>query len=310
MKRLTCQIKIGKFEFDFVVGVTIESSWQNLTDTAKITLPRNLKWKDKLLKDEIKRGDQVEIYLGYDFVENLEFKGYVSQVKSEVPVVVECEDEMWKLKQKTITQAWREVKLSALVSAIAGSGTSVVGEIDLGPFRINKASAASVMAELRGKYGIVSFFRDGVLFVGFPYAQTEDKISNINYEEQVIESGLQYTRKDDVSIRVRAVSILPDGNTIEVETGDAEGETHSLHFYNVQSTELKKLADEQIDRLKYEGYRGEFITFGDPFIRHSEKVNLTSFEYRDRGGTYLVDAVTTTFGDGGFRRRVKLGPRS
>ena len=65
-----------------------------------------------------------------------------------------------------------------------------------------------------------------------------------------------------------------------------------------------------LDRLRFEGYRGSFETFGDYFIRHSDQVTLKSFEYPEREGTYLVDSVDTYFGKNGFRKSIELGPKS
>jgi putative lipase involved disintegration of autophagic bodies len=62
MFRLTCIIEIGKFEFNFVTEIEINKSWKTLTDTCKITLPRNIEWEDSNLRDELKKGDIVNIY--------------------------------------------------------------------------------------------------------------------------------------------------------------------------------------------------------------------------------------------------------
>lgn len=47
----------------------------------------------------VKRGDAVKVWLGYDDRNELAFAGYVKEVGFKTPVVLECEDEMFKLKQ-------------------------------------------------------------------------------------------------------------------------------------------------------------------------------------------------------------------
>jgi hypothetical protein len=69
---------------------------------------------------------------------------------------------------------------------------------------------------------------------------------------------------------------------------------------------MKAIADEEIERLRYEGYRGTFTTFGAPRIEHGDVIDLRSDAYPERDGRYLVRAVTTTFGVGGFRQEVTL----
>lgn len=53
--------------------VKIETSWKSLTDTAEITLPRNV--KGFKVSELLKEGDAVEILLGYDGNLKPEFSG-------------------------------------------------------------------------------------------------------------------------------------------------------------------------------------------------------------------------------------------
>lgn len=310
MRQLTCDIRIGQFQFFFVTEVSIESSWKQLTDRAQITLPRKLKWKDKYLRDEIKRGDGVEIYLGYDFDMNLEFSGYVSEVRNGVPVEILCEDEMWQLKQTNITKAWRTVTLPVMLKEIVPAGITVNAlDADLGPFRINKVSVAKVLEKLRQVYGFVSFFRDGVLQVGYPYSQVQSDRGAFLFEGDIISNRLEYKKADDTKIKVRAISVLPGGDVIERELGAQDGEIHTLHFYNLSAAQLLQSAEEEAKRLRYEGYRGDFETFGAPYLQHSDIADLNSIEYPERAGSYLIDETKVRFGMQGFRRSIKLGPK-
>lgn len=115
-------------EYNYVSDLTIEKSRQNLTDTAKIVIPRKLVYKsgkpltpaNQSLQDNIsypasgdteqmtyvvgadaifKRGDKVKIECGY--YPNLEtrFTGYISHVSSSLPIEIKCENDMWLLKQ-------------------------------------------------------------------------------------------------------------------------------------------------------------------------------------------------------------------
>lgn len=113
--------------FTFLNEVEINSSWQNLTDTAKIVLPRKayitdeqgnrVNWfgqvfygSDPVTKVPpiIQRGDRIKIELGYNYptidkAENIEmnlvFDGYISKINPRMPIELECEDRMWQLKQ-------------------------------------------------------------------------------------------------------------------------------------------------------------------------------------------------------------------
>lgn len=307
MKRLTCDIQIGKFQFDFVTEVEIQSTWKRLTDTATIQLPRKIVWKGENLRDVLKRGDEVNVSLGWDFDNRVEFQGYISEIGSRIPVEFKCEDEMWKLKQTNITKAWRSVSLKTMLGEILPIYEIVTVDAELGPFRISKVSAAKVLESLQSQYGFYSFFRGKTLYVGFPYTLTESTKVVYEFEKNIIADNLVYRRLDDIKIKVRAVSLMPDGSQEKIELGDDDGELRTLHFYNLSRAQLRESAQAQIERLKYPGYKGSFETFGVPFIQHGNVASIRGGEYPERAGDYLVDAVRTRFGQNGFKRDIELG---
>ncbi len=96
---------------DFLNQVDINSSFDNLTDTAKIVVPRQIKWKDKPLidglKSLIKRDDKVQIELGYYTSGTqglrLVFDGFVKRLVPNAPVIIECEDYMFAVKDILFT---------------------------------------------------------------------------------------------------------------------------------------------------------------------------------------------------------------
>lgn len=92
---LKCNIQITGakvIKFDYVSQVEVETSMKTITDTAKLTIPRNLKFHDNNLLEYIKRGDKIKIDLGYDD-SGLQtvFKGYITKVSTGRPIAIECE---------------------------------------------------------------------------------------------------------------------------------------------------------------------------------------------------------------------------
>ena len=228
-RRLQCRItftqhlptdKIGDASgqvlvFNIVNNVKIERSYKNLTQTAKITLPRNIQYtKTNIQKDNLynnrgnpladgvnsvfKRGDKVKIELGYfttsDKGLRTVFVGYIARVLPNSPVVLECEDSMWVLKQAIVTYPSKnqliiksqgkngkalkrpkvigpKITLGQLLDNIIPGEVSDVIDIDyninlgtlqndvnIGQFIINKASVAKSLEELYHKYGFYSYF--------------------------------------------------------------------------------------------------------------------------------------------------------
>ncbi|MEM6830708.1 MAG: hypothetical protein AAF551_09325, partial [Bacteroidota bacterium] len=90
--------------------------------------------------------------------------------------------------------------------------------------------------------------------------------------------------------------------------------------------ELKAKAKQNLDLIKYDGFRGSFTTFGDTlfedpnlksnlggFVKHGNYVQLKEqdkiFGVPDekRNQMYFVDGVTYSYGESGFRQRILLG---
>ena len=85
--------------YPFVTSVDIISSFDNLTDTAVFTVPKSIKsTRDKDIYTLIAVGDKVSIKLNYDNFNTTRFKGYISEITPSVPLVIQCEDEMFMFK--------------------------------------------------------------------------------------------------------------------------------------------------------------------------------------------------------------------
>ncbi len=90
MKVMSADILFKEFEGQKAIriikpsAVHIESGWKMLTDTASITLPRNVKDFDKLkVKEIFKVGRPVEIKLGYNGENATEFTGYITKTSAD-----------------------------------------------------------------------------------------------------------------------------------------------------------------------------------------------------------------------------------
>ncbi|WEK18171.1 MAG: hypothetical protein P0Y49_15375 [Candidatus Pedobacter colombiensis] len=303
--------------FDSVASVEIESSWKNLTDTARITLPRHIRLKNSVyndINDIIVRGSRVEINLGYDGSLKREFTGYVSRVDAKTPFSIECADEMWNLKQTTFSQAWRKVTLKELISFIY-KGKSKVVDRDLGSYRIVNSSAAKVLEDLKEQQGIYSFFRydeslnDVVLNVGLgPYAlSTSDKVI-YNLNKNVVDNSLTYRMSEDVKIGVTATSVQSDNSKVEVKVGDKDGDNRTLKCpVNLNHSSVTDLAKTFLDQLKVAGYKGSLTGFGNPIVKHGDIIRVEDNMFPERTGLYFADTVKVNFGSSGFRRNVELG---
>ena len=108
---------IGRYIFRTLSSVTIRRSRKEIAATAEITLPAE--YDGKYLCNEIKGGDEVVIALGYDDRKTEEFRGYVVDVAQRRPVVIQCEDETYRLKRMSPkARSWSSVKLKEIIAYV------------------------------------------------------------------------------------------------------------------------------------------------------------------------------------------------
>ncbi len=314
MIRLSANCKIGNFKFKAIAGCEIESSWDQLTDSATITLPRRLSWKGKniiLGKDPVlKKGDSVEINLGYNDQNDKVFSGYVTAVSATIPAEIKCQDAMWLLKSSTITKTYKSVTLKQLLQDLLLNRIPFEApDVNLGPLRINKATPAQVLEKLRSMYLIKSFFRDGTLYSGLAYWPSLSKTHKLRFDTHIVESNLEYVKKEDVKIKLKIIVVNKQNEKKEYEFGDAEGEQRTLHLYDIKEDQVQHIGAEEIERLRYDGYRGDITTFGKPFVQHGDVVDLFDPFFPDRSGSYLVKKVNPSYGMDGYRQILELDNR-
>lgn len=310
MEVLKSYITIGDYEFDFVAEIQIESTWEEQTVKGSITLPAALRFDKGKLKTSIKKGDAVIVQIGYNDTLNTVFEGFVSRVKPSVPVVIEVEDAMWKLKQIEINDTAKNETVKSFLERNLPGYTIDCFDIELPRFVANKITAAKLLDQLKSDYGLYSFFRRGKLVVGKQYDPADYLVHIAQFNYNIAEDSLEYTAKEDVKIKVTAISNMASGEKIEIELGDPEGEDRTLNFYNLPKPELQKIAEKEMERLMYDGYRGDLTIFGEPFTRTGDVLELRDAEETDKTGRYWIDGVNYMFGIGGFRQQIKLGART
>ena len=319
---LIAQVSIGQITFDAISNCEVKSSWKELTDIASIELPKNLKFENELVRDHIKRGDKVVIRLGVNNDLKREFVGFVREVEGNIPIKIHCEDYSYLLKTQNKNKSFQNASLKDVVSYIT-EGTNIQYQainIQLGKFSIEQTNGAKVLEYIKENYGLVSYFRHNandesspVLYVGFPYdfkAQNNNTIFNLQTNVEP-KHDLKYKSEDDVKVRIKAISNLSSGKKLIVEVGE-KGDDVSVQTRNypeLSKAELTKYANEELRKVKQNGYRGGFTSFGIPRVDHGDTITLLDDEYPDRKGNYLVDEINIRFTDTIYRRKIEIGQK-
>ena len=112
---------------------------------------------------------------------------------------------------------------------------------------------------------------------------------------------------EDLKIKVRAISLLPNNKRVRIDVGDADGEKRTLHAYNKNEQELRAWAEQELRRLKQDGLKGTFTTFGAVLIDKLDHIGIRIDGIRR--GVYQVQKNIIKYGTDGFRQEITIGKR-
>ncbi|MDR3226045.1 MAG: hypothetical protein LBT56_00035 [Prevotellaceae bacterium] len=324
---LKCNILIigkdnKKIMFDYVSSVEITTSIKDLTDTAKITVPRKMRWREKPLTDFIERGNKITIQLGYEnYKIETVFTGYVKSFTNRTPITIECENEMYLLKQtKVQPRRYEKFDFKQFMSEYASDITVELpskNDLNFGEVIIkDEVSVAGVLEQLKKNNPFNAFFRESKMYAVLTQTtlNKEGEIKTIvfNAEKNIIDSkNIKYTLADDVNIRVKAISILANNKRLEAISpkGKNDGELRTFHCskYKTQA-ELQKYADDMLNEVKIDKAEGSFTAFGIPYVRKADRVKIIDKINADiNNKTFNIEAVKYSFGTSGYRQTITLG---
>ena len=342
MLLLSNKSQIANYEFDYLNKVEVRSSWDMLTDTATMFLPKKISYrnrKNKLTKtitgvvenipDEkypvFVQGDKSNLSGGYGDDVPLIFSGFIRAISPNYPIKIDFEDNMYWLKNvyiddfseprkpnKTITlkEVMNKIMIDPSLSHIV---LNVADGFEFGQLRFPSMTVAGILEYLKKSYGLVSWFRGNTLNVGLAYLDEQPESlkvhrffssgENVNI---ISTDNLEYRTEDQVRIKLRVTSWYPDNTKKSIEVGDPHGEKRDYKIYNVPEDSMRKMGEEYLKQLVYTGYTGYFSTFLLPLVKHGDAVKLSDPEFPDRDGIYLVKEVIYSYGIEGGRQKITL----
>ena len=367
------------FFFDFCNSFEVHDGWENMTTGGKIVFPKNMDVVDTETKTRISffgknkniagfngapllmRGDKVKIeafYVYWD--ENLNekqtekrtvFDGYITKINAKTPVEIEVEDNMYLLKQLPMTNGAYGAGVSLekiLTDALNGTGLTV-NQLTTTKLTWNNSlliienmTVAQFLEKLRKDAFLHCYFRGKELRVGsIVYIEDEAKTKTFQFQENIISSDLNFTRKDDIILSAVASNHIEEltGKTTkdghaktkntrievlvwfdrsgkfqskEIKKGDkpdanVDGERRTFHFLEAKSTDdLIKLAKASLEKYYYTGFKGTFTTFGTPSVDFGDNAEIINTLLPEQNGTYKIKAVDISGGVNGFRQKIEL----
>ncbi|AJA67315.1 hypothetical protein MYRA21_0071 [Myroides sp. A21] len=298
-----------------VSGMTFESSYKEIVSRGELTLPRNIKpFENNSIRKMFSKGDPVIISFGYGYEVKEEFRGYLSEISADIPVVLKFEDEMFKINKLPVNFSSPNISLENLLKKIIpGYTIEVLDGVELGAVRLSDTQVGPVLDKLKQSWGFMTYFKDGKVICGkYVATETDTPEAKFDLERTCVSTALNYKKKEDVLVRIKCVSTLKNGKKLEVEIGDKDlnADVLKLPFMHVTvKAELEKQGKLAYNKYKQDRFDGSFTAFGIPSVRHGMKSSLTSQQFPDREGKYYIEKVTKTFDDGGIRQEISLGAR-
>lgn len=195
----------------------------------------------------------------------------------------------------------------------------------------NHETAAQLLARIKKLYGISSFFRGNELRSGVITNFPSDVLTHVfimnGPDGNVCAEGqqLEYQRRDDIVLSAIAYNTITENasgtthdgkqktkktrlevlvqikNDVEsinvISKGERvpdneEGERRTFFFPHETTTDgLAKAALEQLRRYYYTGLKGSFKTFGIPYVRVGDTVELRNPKQPEQDGFYKTKSV-------------------
>lgn len=309
------KITIGKIQFLAVNEVIIETSVKDLEAKATITMPRNVVAKEgKGVTDFIKRGDAVTIELGYNGNFYTEFTGFVDEIGSDTPLVIECDNYWYNHKKNTLNKSWERASLKEVLAFALPDYKVDCPDVQLGKFLIKSASTFEVVKGLMRSVGFFTKLDEANKIVScyWSYEPTkyethtyvfgsrnEAELRKLNLFPNVRKSNLTFKIKDDIKLRITAKAITKAGKHLKVKIGsydkDAEKRTRNFGHEIENEKQLREAAERDLKRWSYAGYKGSISGFGFPLTRAGDTLKLIDIDNPEREGQYLIERVKITY---------------
>ena len=314
MVDMNYEIQLGNYKVTHLLSCEIRKSDNKLADTATVKLIGMAYSKALNVESKIKRGDKVNIKLGYDDTLHQEFKGYITSVATDNTIVIECEDGMFLMKKEVKNKQYKDVEIADIIEEVVsqiGGFTLVKGsgisDVKYDKFTISDDTAYEVFEKIKNETGVHIFIKGSELHVHLKYTYKEGNVA-YDYEKNVEKSSLKYIKAADRKVQVEIVGIDRKNKKTKVVVGKKGGDKITIHRYNMTSkSALKAIGEEEIKKYGNTGYEGDITTWLVPYVSYSYSAKIKDIDYPDREGTYYVTAVTTTFDSSGGKRKVGLG---
>ncbi len=315
MLNLTANIKIGGRVFTSVASVKITTSIEDFMDTATLVLPQ-------VERGQVKEGDEVSIELGYeDVCVNYEFFGKVNEISPASPYEIRCLDPFNDLRRQYLTHNFNRQKIIKILNHLLRN-TGYSADIGL----ISEGRTAKLYAAVKDSWGktlpmsirkaIKNLAQENGFYCFFVNRRLRFLDRNIDiimpgaiplFREgnAILEHSLLFSEGNEI-LDVTVYSDSPGGIPLngtyrhpKVKNSKIK-KTFDVSGFGSDG-DCKKRAKEISEQLNAPGYRGDFKTFGHPFVRAGQFCGI-KMKGQEKPTIQAVRKTEVTFDTAGYRR--------
>lgn len=305
----------GAFQIRNVHKISIESSLKSFTDTAMVELASSAYYKGSSFPLEllIKAGDPIDIFLGYDNKNELEFTGFVKQVSPQNPIKLECEDYSYLLKNKLIPKpiSIRKGTLKELLKLVLPANIDFDSvDAPIASFVSKQKTAAQLLDDIKKDYGLIANFKDRTLIVGQIYfGIDQEPVGVYRFGQNVKKDNLTYENREQNPMVIVRSKIKGQKKSLEARRGSEGGKEMIVRLEGITDVKLlQQIADRRFELLTRTVLKGTLSAFGYPVVKPGDVVKLDNARFEGFDGKlFFVDSVKQEFGAGGWERNVELG---
>ena len=329
MFTMTSDITIGSYMVK-ANRVEWKSSTGDFTDTCSLILPLApyVRHRDQTTSAAVGmgmgrvercpfgKGDEVTVCLGYGGRNMPVFRGFVLRVNFRNQLVIECEGYAYLLRERYFSKSYAQTTVKDLLKElVAGTGIELSPHVDHIPLTnvwFKNAPAHKVLEWLQKECCCQVFFDGKYLYAGasrYVYADPDRSMRPVK-----VRVGWNVVNADDLKLRV------PDSVQIEIVEKNAQGQvkrtkSEQTKYSTVREVKvrpglpadfLRRAARQLQDDQNYSGFEGCISLFGEPHVFKCDKIVVADERFPERAGNYFAEAVEGSFGEGGFRRKVKI----
>lgn len=305
----------GEYQLRTVKEIEVNSTVDNLVDTATITLPESCMNYPIAIEDKISRGTKVIIKYGYDYAHEIEFVGYVKEITTDnSSLKIECEDALFLFRKavKDVELKPTSVKKIAeyLVKQIDPKFKVVCDEFDLGyqKFVIHQATGYDVLKKLQEETAANIYFntQKKELHIHPPYIEKGGDVI-FSAQKNVRSISLEYKKKIDRKVEVTIENVGKDGKVKSYKTGTTGGDSVTRKVGGLSTDSIKKIAEAELLKRSADGYEGSFDSWLIPFVAPTYSATYFDKDYPIKDGKYYVVSVKTNISSAGGKRTIQLG---